>query len=406
MDFEVLIIGSDANAYHMARSTHEAYNKKAYLIASTPLAFTKFSNILNIKYVENLWDEKVFINELNEFYEKHSDKKILLISSNERYASYILKHEKELSKKFYFNYPSLTILNNFIMKDLFYNDYHNDLNLPKTYIYSCKKKNVPSNDFLYPVIVKPSDVIEYGKNKNSSWRKIYKLYSYEDVLITIANIEEMGYNENILIQEFIPGDDSALFDCVFYCSKEKKAILSSFAQIGLQDHNKRMIGNATVLINGFNEHNDTKKVLRKLKDFMEKIGYQGFAEFDLKYDYRDKTYKVLEINARQGRSSYYLTACGYNLVKYLVDDLLVNKPLGYTEINERLLLTFVPKGIIKKYIKNEAFRNEALSLYKEKKVVNPLFYNKDKHIKRLPFLLMMAKKSYESYKNSDWDNED
>ena len=31
MDFEVLILGSDVNAYYMARCVHEAYNKKAYL---------------------------------------------------------------------------------------------------------------------------------------------------------------------------------------------------------------------------------------------------------------------------------------------------------------------------------------------------------------------------------------
>ena len=45
MDFEVLIIGSDVNAYYMARCTHEAYNKKAYMLIKDNLAFTKHSKI-------------------------------------------------------------------------------------------------------------------------------------------------------------------------------------------------------------------------------------------------------------------------------------------------------------------------------------------------------------------------
>ena len=49
MEFEVLILGTDANAYYMARCCFEAYHKKAYVIGKERLAFTKFSNILLCK---------------------------------------------------------------------------------------------------------------------------------------------------------------------------------------------------------------------------------------------------------------------------------------------------------------------------------------------------------------------
>mgnify|MGYP007084605786 CR=1 FL=1 len=54
MDFEVLIIGTDANAYYMARCCHEAYHKNAYLIGKDYRAFTKYSNILNLEYDKNI----------------------------------------------------------------------------------------------------------------------------------------------------------------------------------------------------------------------------------------------------------------------------------------------------------------------------------------------------------------
>ena len=50
MEFDILILGSDANAYYMARCAYEAYHKKAFLIGKDRLAFTKFSNILEIEY--------------------------------------------------------------------------------------------------------------------------------------------------------------------------------------------------------------------------------------------------------------------------------------------------------------------------------------------------------------------
>ena len=61
MDFEVLILGSDPNAYYMARCTYEAYHVKPYVIGKSPLSFTTYSNILNISYDERLWDEEGFL---------------------------------------------------------------------------------------------------------------------------------------------------------------------------------------------------------------------------------------------------------------------------------------------------------------------------------------------------------
>ena len=144
----------------------------------------------------------------------------------------------------------------------------------------------------------------------------------------------MNYTDTIIIQEYIPGDDSHLFDAVVYADKNKKVKMVSFAQIGLQEHAPRMIGNAAVIINGYSQYPGVEEQIEKIRKFTEKIGYQGFAEFDMKYDARDGKYKVMEINARQGRCSYYIVPAGFNLIELLYKDLIEGKDLKYKVCNK------------------------------------------------------------------------
>lgn len=405
MDFEVLIIGTDANAYYMARCCHEAYQKKPYLIGKDYRAFTKYSNILNIEYDQSIWTEDGFLNALFRFKKKHPDKKILLIASNETYAGFISKNKEKLEKDFYFNYPSIDLISTLITKETFYRTYADSiLDFPKTIYYDCKKDKKFDLSFVYPVILKPSNVISYNHITFEGKKKIYKLNSEEELKDTINKIKKGGYLDTLIIQEFIPGNDSYLFDAVVYADKNKHVKLVSFAQIGLQEHASAMVGNAAILMNGYNCYDgNTSEMIDKIKAFMENIGYQGFAEFDMKYDARDHKFKVLEINARQGRCSYYISQAGYNLVKILVDDLIMNKEIPYHTIDEEVLLSFVPKKVAKEYIKNETFKKDALKQWKNH--VNPMQYKKDTSFLRKILLLKMKKRYIEEYKNGYWKDE-
>lgn len=390
-EIKVLIIGTDINAYYMSRCYHELTGKKADLIGKAPMDFTSVSNITNIQIEEKLWDSKVFADTLiNYAKNKNYNEKILLIGTNDMYVKLIAENKSLLEKYYVFNYPDINIINNLLVKEIFYEKYKNmGLDMPETYIYKCNQnddiKKIKEVFKEYPIIIKPSDGVEYHHLKETL-DKVYKVYNYEELEKVILKIEKAGYNNNLIIQEFIPGDDSALFDSIFYVGKNKKAQIATFAQIGLQEHTPTGIGNCTVLVNGYDEHGYKEELIYKLKEFLEKIGYQGFCEFDMKYDSRDGKYKVLEINPRQSRSGYYVCATGHNLVEYLIDDLFLNKEKKFKIIKEKLVLSFVPKKIIKKYIKNNNLKKEINKLIKNKKTINPLKYKKDKNIKRTFYL--------------------
>lgn len=406
-EFRALIIGNDINAYYLARCYHELTGKKADLISlikpgEKPFAYTRYTKILNIKYVEKMWEEDVFLKELDNYYQEHKSEKILLVSSNETYGEYIAKNQEKLKKRFYFNYPSVELQRTLVNKEKFYKTYQDSvLDLPKTCYYDCKQKKRFNEKISFPVIVKPANVILFKHIDFPGKKKIYRLHTKEELDNVINLFKNGGYDDTLIIQEYIPGDDSHLFDAVVYVDKNHQVKLVSFAQIGLQEHGPRMIGNAAVLINGYSQFPHVEEQIKKITEFMNTIGYQGFAEFDMKYDEREQKYKVMEINARQGRCSYYITPCGYNLIEVLARDLIMKEELEYNIVNQVQLETFVSKYIVKKYIVNEEYKKKVLSLWKKR--VYPLNYKKDNGFLRKLLLLKIRLNYYKAYKNNHWD---
>ena len=407
MKFNVVILGSDINAYYMARCCYEQYKIKPFLIAKEYMHFTGTSKILNICYEPNLWDTETFVDTLVKFGKEHNSTKLVLIPSNDFYVRLIVEN-KDILKKYYCFYSiNIELLNNLLIKDNFYTSFKDsELDFPETYVYKCNSKQNISNKqlekFKYPLIIKPGNGVSYYKHHFDGQAKVYKITNKNQLFKVISDIEVSGYDDNLIIQEFIPGDDTKLFDAIFFCNKKHQVELSTFAQIGLQEHTKTGIGNCTVLVNGFSEFNGIEEQVEKMKKFLEENKYEGFAEFDMKYDVRDGKYKVFEINPRQARSSYYLTACGYNLVKYMVDDLIYKKQKKYIHINKKCVLSFVPKAVIKKYIDNKTLKNEINQILKTSKVIDPLNCKYDNSFKRKIWLFVRKFNYIKIYKNNKW----
>lgn len=399
---KILTLGSDINVYYMSRCYHELYNKKSNALGEIPYRFTNGSSIINLSYNKDLKNKEKFADILIDYYKKHFEgEKVLLVPCHDVYVRLVVENREQLEKYYTFNCPSKEIMDSFLVKEKFYQTYKDsELEFPNTYFYNVKEKlEIPKN-FRYPLILKPGNGILYYKHPFEGQAKVYRLTNLTEVETIVKQIKDSGYDENLIIQEYIDGDDTNLFDAVFYVNSKGKCELSTFAQIGLQEHGPTALGNCTVLINNYNQYGNTMKEIEKMKNFLEKIGYRGFAEFDLKYDPKDKKFKVLEINPRQARSSYYLCACGYNLVKYLIEDLFENKEHEYKFIDKKILLSMVPKVVIRTEIKNKEYRKEALKLYK--KHVDPLSYKKDVGLIHRIYLLLRKAQYIRKYKNYKW----
>lgn len=366
-----IMLGSDINAYSMSRLFYEEYNVKSLVLATEAFNATKDTKILDVKLVNDLHKKEVFLNVLNQIYEDNKDKKIILISCGETYSNLLCDNKEELSKFVIPYFTNKDMMNRLINKEEFYKVCEGyGLDYPKTYIYSNGDKlKIP---FEYPLILKPDSSVYYQRVDFVGKKKVFIIKDEKELKESLDNIYNAKYEGNMIIQEYIPGDDTNMFVLNCYSDRFGHVKMMSLGNILLEEKAPLFIGNYAAITNGYNE-----QIFKTVKEFLEKIKYVGISNFDIKYDSRDNKYKFFEINLRQGRSSFYVYGSGINFAKLIVDDYVYGKDLELKYANKEFLYLNMYKWIAFKFI-NKDIKNTL----KGKKIYNPYLYNKDMSLNR------------------------
>ena len=394
--FLPIILGTDANAYGIARSFNDKYNIKSLAIGTFPLRETKDSKIIDVKIVKNLTDENIFLNTLLEIGKTYKQKYdyLILLSCAEWYTNPIVNNMEELSKYFVLPFMNKELKDKLEDKESFYNICEKyNLDYPKTYIVTKENQNNINLPFEYPIALKPSNSTLYSQINFDGKEKSYKIKNEQELNNTVNKIFNAGYNGHIIVQDFIPGSDDTMYVLNCYSNSKGKVKMMCLGRCILEEHTPYGIGNYRAIISEGN-----KEIYEKIKNFLEDIKYVGFSNFDFKYDYRDNTYKLFEINIRQGRSSYFTTATGLNMAKYLVEDFVlnINKETEYNY--NKFLWLHTPKNILKKYIYNKDVLNEANNLIRRKKYAYTLKNPKDNSLTRNFWINRIYNKDYKMFK--------
>ncbi len=376
-----VLIGADLNCYNVARAFHEEYGVTSYAFGRYEIGATKKSKFIKFTTVPALESDETFLGVINSFYEEHKgeDKVFFILGCTDDYANLVSRNAEKLRPRFIVPYSSMDIMDTFVSKEKFY-DYceKHGILYPKTKIvYPASDLSCLSEDslgFLYPIIVKPSNSVVYWKHPFDGMNKVYVADTRERAEEIIKTIFASGYDDSIVLQDMIPGDDSKMYVLTAYCGKDKKVKMMCLGHVLLEEHTPKGRGNHAAIITKYD-----RDLCEGFRDFLEEIGYVGFANFDIKYDERDGTYRAFEINLRQGRSNFYVTAAGENIARYLYED-YVNNSLweSRVKIAEReILWTYIPKAVIYKYCADKDSVARAKALVREKKYISSLWYKKD-----------------------------
>ena len=404
-EFTPILLGSDINVYGMARSFNEAYGIRVKALADVQLAATRYSKIVDVELHHGFSADPTFMDVMRKKMEIYKDHKepVILIACGDGYAELLSKHKDELSKVFIVPYIEYDLLEKLISKEGFYEvaeEY--GLPYPKTKIItmddykSGKYKDVP---FQFPVELKPEDPVSWLNCQFEGRKKTFTLHDENEFEDIVTKIYTHGYTEDLILQDFIPGDDSNMRTLNAYVDKNHQVKMMCLGHPLLEDPTPQSIGNYMTILPAYDE-----KLYEQVQSFLEKLNYTGMANFDIKYDERDGQYKFFEINLRQGRSSFYVTLNGYNLAKWYIDDYvednLSDKKTVYGNKlkSKHVLWMGVPVKIFKEYAFENEAKDTAEELINEGRYGTTVFYDKDRSLKRWLLMKYMFHNYFARYK--------
>ncbi|MFC6169981.1 carboxylate--amine ligase [Loigolactobacillus jiayinensis] len=390
MDFIPVLLGSDINVYGMARAFYERYGIKSTAYASVQFAPTKYSKIVNVETYPGFNEDPGFIENMAKIAKRYENinKKAVLIACGDGYVELVSKHKAFLEKTFIVPYVDYDLVEKLISKEAFYEmaDKY-ELPHPLTQIISkadyengVAKINVP---YEYPVALKPSNAVEWLDIKFEGRKKAFRIKDRAEFDDIVSKIYDHGYTADLILQDFIPGDDSNMRTLNCYVDQYHQVKLMCLGHPLLEDPTPADIGNYVAILPEYNQ-----EVYAQIQHFLEAIKFTGFCNFDMKYDRRDQTFKLFEINLRQGRSSFFVTLNGYNLAEYVVEDrvtgALKDNPTVYANQNEsqQKLWLGVPAKVFKTYARDNADKKRALELLAAKRYGTTVFFKQDMSLKR------------------------
>lgn len=396
--FRPVVLGADVLGYSYTRQFHETYGVDSIVLAKYDIKFTSRSKWNDYRCVDGVEREEELLAYLKETIApecRAEGRKPLLVASGDWYAEILSKNKSELTAAgFAVPYNDYSLFSVITMKEKFYG-LCSELGIPypKTWLVACGEglDPIPGIDVIsdevidgheYPMIVKPANSAEWHYAEFEGKRKIHTVNSPAELRKLISDVKGTSYSKYLLVQECLAVRDDSLHSVTVFC-EHGEMTLGRVGHVLVQDRSAKGIGNPLVILG-----EDCPDLLDCAARLCKKVGYEGYGNFDV-MDGADGKPRFLEINARPGRNTYYMTLAGVPFVKPIVEKFVcgndTRQSLTSAEraCDRPFLFCVPPYDIVRKEVTDPVLKQGVEESIKAGVAKSPLLNSEDSLAQRL-----------------------
>lgn len=311
----VLVLGAGINALGIIRSF--AKTNIPVIAVSWYKDFAMSSRFCSYKICPHPLNKKELLDFLIE-YSVNIGHKPVLFATSDLFLLPVIEFKQELSNYYHIPFSDRKNLWKLLKKEHLYSlAEENNIPCPKTIVAGNNiELEKACNDIGLPLIIKPSVNINFSKILGAKAFVIKTKSELTNLLKLFSNPEI--FNEQIIIQEFIPGEVTDLYTITCYSNRDREIMGYSIG------HKIRQFPPETgTIISGKVVH--VEEILESAKKFIQVSGFYGISNIEFKRDKRDNSYKLMEINPRSGVWNLSVLESGINLPLMAYKDILGEK---------------------------------------------------------------------------------
>ena len=323
-----VIVGGDILAYSYVRELHRAYGiSRCIVLATQDIKMLSTSRFTDYRLEPGIHQPEGLMDALERI--AHEERAanpactLLVLGCDDCHARMLSFNIERLQQAGYVvPYIDFDLLDSITQKRRFYEICDElDIPYPKTWYFDCSDagpEELPLSEFPFPLIAKPSNSAQFQDAEVPNKRKIYEIEDAEELAQVWREIRHSDYNNLLVLQDFIPGDDDAIRTLTTFSTGAGQLRTVSGGVVCLQDHDPTALGNPLCILG---EREDA--IIECAERFLAHVGYRGMANFDIKFDARDGSFRFFEVNTRCGRNTYYMSLGGVNFVQLIVQEFVL-----------------------------------------------------------------------------------
>lgn len=369
---DLVLLGGDIGVYALARAFHEQYGTRATVVTRSVSGPVADSRILRTIELGADADEEAMLAALLRVgaERRAAGLRPILLANADFLVVLIATHRERLGEFYHLPVLADDVLEAVADKATFAETCTAlGVPVPGTVVLDFTGEDapaVPELEWEFPVVAKASRSSAYSAVSFPGKRKVFEIHSSAELEDLVERLHTAGYTDRFVVQEMIPGDDTAMRSVTAYVDRRGAVTLLGGAHVLLEEHTPGALGNPAAMFT-----TDLGDVLEQSVRFLEGTGYRGYANFDVKVDPRDGNAKFFEVNPRIGRNNYYMTAAGANVAVAVVADLLEERELPRMVPDQEILYSIVPWALLRRYLLDPALRSRVRAIGR-RRTVHPL----------------------------------